>query len=354
MVDSTLYPFREAEALPSIPDLPDLLLTPDGKRVETAGQWLSLREYYKAMAAFYMFGNVPPAPTRVDVLTVSTETSRDGSRTYMLLDIIVRDIGGSGQDFSFRARRILPSRPAGGRVIVKNSGNPLEPCPIEDRLVSEGIELITFDRTGLAPDGPGIDTGIFPYFPALGMKVLGAWAWGHMAVNTWLHTRNPAAAPPRICIMGHSRGGKATTCAGIMDERIDVVTSSGSGCGGAGCYRYAAEMNPKVETVGNITRAFPYWFADRLATFAEREDRLPFDLHTLKALIAPRALITTEGNQDYWSNPVGTGITSRAAQPVFDLLGASERNAVYYRDGGHAQNEKDWTAIVEFFIKVTS
>ncbi len=353
MIDSQTYQFKEADALPSVPDLPDLLLTQDGNRVETADQWMALRGRYKAMAAFYMFGDVPPAPMRVDALTVSAETARDGSRTYTMLDIVVRDIGGSGKDFSFRARRILPARTIGGRVIVKNSGNPLEPCPIEDRLVAEGIELITFDRTGLAPDGPATDAGIFPYFPDLGIKVLGAWAWGHMAVNTWLYTRNPAAAPPRICVMGHSRGGKATTCAGIADERIDVVTSSGSGCGGAGCYRYAAEMNPKVETVGNITRAFPYWFADRLATFAEREDRLPFDLHTLKALVAPRALITTEGNQDYWSNPIGTGVTSRAAQPVFDLLGVPGRNAVFYRDGGHAQNENDWTAIVDFFIQVT-
>ena len=350
---SSSFHFKEADELPSIPDLPDPLLSPDGTRVETPGQWMSMRERLKAMVAFYMFGDVPPAPTRVDALTLSTETARDGSRTYTLLDIVVHDIGGSGQDFAFRARQILPARATGGRVIVKNSGNPLEPCPIEDRLVADGIELVTFDRTGLAPDGPAMDTGIYPHFPDLKIKVLGAWAWGHMAVNTWLYTRNPDASSPRICIMGHSRGGKATTCAGIVDERIDVVTSSGSGCGGAGCYRGAADMNPKVETVGNITRSFPYWFADRLATFAEREDRLPFDLHTLKALVAPRALITTEGNQDYWSNPIGTGVTCRAAQPVFDLLGASDRNAVYYRDGGHAQNEKDWTAIVDFFLRVT-
>ncbi len=354
MSQTNAFSFPPVDQLPLIPELPDLLLDGEGRPITTADQWLAGRARLKAMIAHYMFGDVPPAPARADATVVEQTSSRDGSRTYTILDIRARGVGANGQDYTFRARQTLPARPVGGRVIVKNSGNVFESCPVEDRLVAEGIELITLDRLGLAPDGPADadHPGIQALFPSLRIKTLAAWAWGHMAVNTWLHTRDHQVRP-RICIMGHSRGGKATTCAGIFDERVDVVTSSGSGSGGAGCFRFAADMVPKVETVGNITRAFPYWFGDRLADFAEREDRLPFDLHTLKALVAPRALITTEGNQDFWSNPVGTGVTHRAAQPIFDLLGVSAHNAIFYRDGGHAQNEQDWNAIVDFFLRVT-
>jgi len=352
MSDRSVYCFPEADELPSRPDLPDPLAGPDGLPILSAEAWAAGRERLKAMVSFYLFGDIPPAPERVDAEVTGSLPSADGSRTIETLRLIVRDIGGTGRDFAFRASRVAPSVPKGGRVIVKNSGNVQEPCPVADRLVHDGIELVTFDRTDLAPDGPDAGAGIAPFFPGLRIKTLAAWAWGHMAVNTWLCSRS--GPKPRICIVGHSRGGKATTCAGVFDERIDVATSSGSGCGGAGCFRFAADMEPRVETVANITGAFPYWFADRLATFAGHEDRLPLDLHTLKALVAPRALITTEGNQDYWSNPVGTGVTSRAAQPVFDLLGVPGNNAVFYRDGGHAQNEADWNAIVDFFLRVTA
>ncbi len=353
MYDKDKYGFQEADALPSVVALPDLLRTPDGKKITTAGQWTAETGRLKAMAEHYLFGDIPPIPDRVDAEILGTLPSR-GDRTVNLLRINIRDVGDTGRDFSFRATQVLPAKPVGARVIVKNSGNHLEPCPIEDRLVAEGIELITFNRTDVAPDGDDMSLGLYPCFPSLHLKCLAAWAWGHMAVDSWIAARGGDGAPrPRICIMGHSRGGKATTCAGVFDERIDVVTSSGSGCGGAGCFRFAADMDPKAETLGNITGAFPFWFADRLRTFSGREDRLPFDLHTLKALVAPRALITTEGNQDYWSNPVGSGVTSRAAQPVFDLLGVPGRNAIYYRDGGHAQNVLDWNAIVDFFLDVT-
>jgi len=68
----------------------------------------------------------------------------------------------------------------------------------------------------------------------------------------------------------------------------------------------------------------------------------------MKALIAPRGLINCHARQDYWANPYGTELTYRAAQTVFDWLGASDHQSIHWRQGGHAQNEEDWEALLDF------
>jgi hypothetical protein len=85
-----------------------------------------------------------------------------------------------------------------------------------------------------------------------------------------------------------------------------------------------------------------------LFEFAEREERLPFDAHTAKALIAPRALLNTHALQDYWANPYGTQLTFQAAQVVFRWLGVGNRQGLHWRPGGHAQSLEDWDALLDF------
>lgn len=71
-------------------------------------------------------------------------------------------------------------------------------------------------------------------------------------------------------------------------------------------------------------------------------------MHFAKALIAPRALITTDGLGDVWANTFGTQVTWRAAQEVFDFLGVPEKNALHFREGKHEFQAADWIAIVDF------
>ena len=75
---------------------------------------------------------------------------------------------------------------------------------------------------------------------------------------------------------------------------------------------------------------------------------MPFDANTLRAAVAPRACFSTEGLSDDWSNPCGTQFAWEDAQPLFDALGVPEKNGIYYREGGHAQNELDWQALLTY------
>ena len=80
-----------------------------------------------------------------------------------------------------------------------------------------------------------------------------------------------------------------------------------------------------------------------------REMHLPFDLHTAKALVASRALISSvEGLSDDWANPYSTQDTWRAADEVFQFLGAYGKNSLHFRTGPHDYNAYDVTAILDF------
>ena len=118
--------------------------------------------------------------------------------------------------------------------------------------------------------------------------------------------------------------------AGALDERFALVVPNGSGAGGAGASRI---LGPGAESVGMNDK--PHWYHERIQSFGGREDRLPFDQHFLKALVAPRALLCLESSDDLFANPEGTRATTAAARPVFELLGRPEANAICFRRGGH-------------------
>jgi hypothetical protein len=118
-----------------------------------------------------------------------------------------------------------------------------------------------------------------------------------------------------------------------------------SGCGGAGSFRVLGE---KSEDIAAITNRFPFWFQPRLREFVGHVDQLPFDQHSLKALVAPRAQLSTEGLGDLWANPAGTQATFSAARQVYEFLGAGDRIGIHFREGKHEQNEEDWKALLDF------
>jgi hypothetical protein len=183
-------------------------------------------------------------------------------------------------------------------------------------------------------------------YPDHDWGTLAIWAWGAMRIVDYLESRDDVDRQ-RIGIAGHSRGGKMALLAGALDERFSLVAANGSGCGGAGCFRFGTNG---VETLELITRKdrFGYWFHPRLREFADGECRLPIDQHFMKALVAPRALICTDALDDQWANPEGNRTTSRAAQVAFDLLDASDKNGLHFREGQHDMTRVDWQAILDF------
>ncbi|HEX2948441.1 MAG TPA: acetylxylan esterase [Armatimonadota bacterium] len=188
------------------------------------------------------------------------------------------------------------------------------------------------------------DTGLHATFPDDDFGALAGWAWGYHRVVDLLQ-QLPYIDATRIAVTGHSRGGKTALLAGATDERIALTVPNNSGCGGAGCYRFVDDGGEHLE---DILRQFAFWFSPRLAEYLHREDELPFDQHSLKALVAPRALLCTEALGDHWASPRGTRLTHDATRDVYRFLNAEHRIGIWYREGGHAQRLPDWEVLLDF------
>lgn len=173
---------------------------------------------------------------------------------------------------------------------------------------------------------------------------LAAWAWAYHRVMDVLLSLD-WIVPTAIAVVGHSRGGKAALLAGATDTRIALTSANNSGAAGAGSFRW---RGPDAETLGDLVERFEHWFAPQLRTFVGQESTLAFDQNLLKALIAPRALLTTEALDDLWANPQGSWQSHRAAQCVFDLLSAPHPPAIHFRAGGHAHLLADWRVLLDY------
>lgn len=198
-----------------------------------------------------------------------------------------------------------------------------------EEVTASGFGLATFCHSDVVPDDPS-------QVPSEGPPAVAAWAWGLLSVA--------ATIPGPVIFVGHSRMGKAALLAGAFGG--DGTVSIQSGCGGS-----APSRTTVGETVGQITRAFPHWFAPAFAGFAEREDELPFDQHGLLALCAPKPVLLLNAEDDLWANPAGQEEMAELARPIFASLGATDTIGYRRRPGGHSVMREDWEMILEFFGK---
>ena len=127
---------------------------------------------------------------------------------------------------------------------------------------------------------------------------------------------DPRIDPDRTALIGHSRHAKSALVAGGWDERAELVISHQSGTGGASLSR-----DKPGETVKQITKSYPHWFAPAYAAYAGNEAALPVDQHMLVALIAPRRVLLGNGRRDVWSDPNGAYRAAEAASAAWRVFG---------------------------------
>jgi len=329
--------------LPAIKELPDVFRFMDGRKVETKADWQRRRAEIIAMLEHYEYGHMPPAP-KLRVIEESATPVFDGKALDVRAVVAFDD---------------KPLRVHMGLFIPQGAPGRKYPAVIETgavwgekmqeaarRMIDRGYIFAGYDRHEIDRDDADRSDGVHPLYPEYDWATLAAWAWGARRTLDYLLTR-PEVDAAHVAVTGHSRGGKTALWAGALDERFALVAPHASGAGGAGCFRI---MGPGAESLEIITspKRFHYWFHPRLATFARQEERLPFDQHFLKALVAPRALLSVEGLADHWANPLGTQRTYQAAQPVFDFLGVPDKNAIFFREGGHDVTLDDWDALLDF------
>ena len=333
------------DQLAEIAYLPDPFLFEDGTtRVGTPDEWRQRRQEIIALFEYYEYGHIPPSPGNMEVEEVSCETVLEGKAT--LRRVILKM--GPEHTFKMNVALYVPVGVA-TPLPVLSAIEPVwkeELLPVARQVVEQGYIFAGYDKHELDEDNEDRSDGVHPLYPEYDWATLAAWAWGTLRLVDYLYTLD-FVDKEKIALTGHSRAGKTALLAAALDERIALVAPHGSGAGGAGCFRIEGRGS---ETLNMITQKarFHYWFHPRFSEFSHKETRLPFDQHFLKALIAPRVLVCMEGQEDLWGNPLGSQQSTRAAQPVFDFLGAPKNNAFYCRPGGHDMTDDDWDALLAY------
>jgi len=355
--------FPPVERLPECGQLPDPLMRLDGSAVGSPEEWPAQREYLKSLLSHYMYGSTPPRPGPSDI-----EVVRDFEKSLPDIDGVEAHyrvgISRNGLECSFRMWLIRPSSDGPYPTVIKNCRSSFNPGPGEDptaardreaagEAVSRGYMLCKFRRGDLADDTSDPEArhrGIYPLYPEHDWGSIAAWAWGQSVVADGLNGLG-RAGPGRLVATGHSRGGQTAMAAGIMDERFGIVAPCTGGFGSCGTLRVRDPQGSRgrIDYIAEVIRKNnPHWFCQRYIEFAGRQERLPFDGHTLVALIAPRPLLSTGAIADEFNNALSIEAGLRAGRIVYEYLGRGVPVRVHWREGTHAQRAEDWRALLDF------
>jgi hypothetical protein len=332
--------FPTVDKLSAIAELPDPFLRADGTRLKKPDEWPQQRKALLAAVLHYEYGPLPPVSDNVTAKELSSKRIEATGATEKELLLSM------GPNHAIQTHVILTIPDGKGpfpAIIRGDLGWGRVAAAIVEHIVKRGYILADFSRVEIAPDSAE-RKGVYEAYPDYQGGRLAAWAWGYHRVLDYLSTLD-VVDKKHIAVTGHSRGGKTALLAGATDERIALTVPNNSGCGGAGCYRLQAD---KSEDIAAITKNFPFWFDPHFTDFIGKIDRLPFDQHTVKALVAPRSLLSTEALKDLWANPKGTQQSYTAAKEVFDFLGAGDGIGIVFRPGGHEQNADDWNVLLDF------
>ena len=225
-----------------------------------------------------------------------------------------------------------PPVPQGPPGINGTSNDP----PSTQQLIADGWGYATISPASIQADnGAGLTRGIIglmnkgePRHPE-DWGALRAWAWGASRGLDYLET-DPAVDARHVGIEGVSRYGKAALVTEAYDQRFYMGLIGSSGEGGV-------KPSRRVwgELLENLTGGGYYWMAGNFMKYGAKDAAfgpknagdLPVDSAELIALCAPRLVFVSYGIPDRgdarWLDHQGSYMATVAAQPVFQLLGAT-------------------------------
>lgn len=229
---------------------------------------------------------------------------------------------------------------AGKKEPAGLTGNPQLQTALH--LVERGFVTFTYDALcfGERHDAASGHYGdAIPFYRKhLRWSLMGKMVWDLQHGIDYLQTLDFVDAN-RIASIGHSHGGYTTLFGMAFDERLKAGVSN--------CGFDTFRIDGNTFRWSKATALMPllgfYATNPRLSMEVYRAVPdsgvidVPFDLHELLALIAPRPLLLSTSDEDFVFPNGGWSVrrSLERVKPVYELLGAPENLSSYFFSGGH-------------------
>ena len=336
------------EKAAAIHELPDPFRSADGSLVATPKDWTARRAEIQSLIQEFEYGHLPARPEVLEVLREAP--AEDAAAGIVRQNLRVR-MEHDGKRFELPVALVIPSK-ANGKVpvlvrgVTKFNAPPPAGQPLPDDVgmwIARGYAVAEFEFPAVAADRkePPKAGGLYDLYGETDCGVLMAWAWGFSRAIDGVVTV-PGIDASKIAVTGHSRYGKAALLAGAFDERIALTAPSHSGAAGTAPYTI---VYGDSETLEKIVAYAPHWFTPKFSRFIGHVDKMTFDQNLVRALVAPRGQLSTEGLQDRWANPQGSQIAYLSAKKVYEFLGAPDKISIRFRPVAHITTDQD---VLEF------
>ncbi|MDE2643648.1 MAG: hypothetical protein OSB55_12975, partial [Verrucomicrobiota bacterium] len=243
-------------------DLPDPLITAEGKPVASAEQWMNVRRpQILSLFASFIYGAVPVPPDPIEQtyrVDKEDKSFMDGKVTKLDVAIRFKNRKGTAETHVLvflpnKAKEPVPAfmmlsfdNPRGGSFNLSSSrkGYLRNGVPL-GQLIDQGYAYVSVYHGDLVGHNEvSFGGGIHKLFFRDGQSFPKAHEWGVLTANGWTGMRaldyletNDRVDASRVAVMGHSKMGKATLWAAAQDQRFAMAISAQSGCGGAALWR---------------------------------------------------------------------------------------------------------------------
>ncbi len=348
------------QAWKPVSTLPNPFIFLDGSLVASPQDWLRRRQELATLAEYYVFGCVqtPDAvsyqinPSNVHDCTIIMQHEGRTAGFHMTVHIPTH-----GHDTSITG-------PYPAFIFIGMPAASAQKAALSQR----GYAVIEMAASPIYSDDAtrsGAYTTLWPYQAQDTLSdsgALRAWAWGVSRILDVLALgAYPEINRAQTIVTGVSRYGKAALLAAAFDARIAIAVPVDTGQAGASSFRYnvegrlyhdaghpfAAGMG-RSEKISNMMGGLSHWFSSRITEFVDREAWLPFDSHSILALVAPRPLFVFAGEEFDWLCAPSTVLSCTAAQEVYEFLGAGDAIALNVRKGPHAIQDRDIALAMDF------
>jgi len=386
-------------------NLPNPLVSDDGKKITTADAWKNVRRpEVLELFTTQVYGRSPGKPANLKFeLRESSDKALGGRATRKQvrihfkpgnndawMDLLIylpnkrKKVASGFVGLNFNGNHAAtddPAVPISTRWVRANQPGVKDNRATEasrgsnksrwaiSNIIDRGYMVATAYYGDIDPDyHDEFKNGVHPLFYKKGQTMpasdewgsISAWAWGLSRALDYFET-DKDINHEKMAVLGHSRLGKTSLWAGANDERFALVISNNSGCGGAALSRRAFG-----ETVKRINTSFPHWFCDNYLKYNDNEDACPVDQHMLIALMAPRPTYVASAVEDRWADPRGEFLSAKYSEPVYALFGLKGLNAdkwpnvdkpvsgtlgYHIRTGEHDVTEYDWDRYMDFADK---